>query len=286
PPATVQYCDPARPVTFVRGTGERRRWEIMLMPGDDPDKITDPDNVWRLISRWVTPEDAVLERGALYTFHSLIATRWRDRRLLIAGDSAHQTPPFLGQGMCAGIRDSANLGWKLARVLDGRAPPALLDTYQSERTAHVRHFIELAVTLGDLIQTTDPAVAAARDQVFEAGGTMALVNLSPALGAGLHTGQKPGGELLAQARLPDGRPADDVIGTRFAAIGDLNLASPSARATLERIGTAFISNAPGNPPLGPQPSLLLRRPDRYTFGRAESVAEFDTLVSRLDRSLA
>ena len=286
PPATVQYCDPERPVTFVRGTGERRRWEIMLMPGDDPATITHPDNVWRLIRRWVTPADAVLERGALYTFHSLIATRWRDRRLLIAGDSAHQTPPFLGQGMCAGIRDSANLGWKLARVLEGRAPATLLDTYQSERSAHVRHFIELAVTLGDLIQTTDPAVAATRDEGFEAGGTMALVNLSPALGAGLHTGQTPGGELLAQARLPDGRLADDVIGASFAAIGDLSLASPSARATLERIGTRFISIAPGSSPLGLQPSLHLLRPDRYTFGRAERVTEFDTLVSRLDRSLA
>ncbi|WP_457493549.1 FAD-dependent monooxygenase, partial [Streptomyces sp. P5_D11] len=90
-------------------------------------------------------------------------------RLLLAGDACHQTPPFLGQGMCAGIRDAANLAWKLEAVLRGRAPDSLLDTYESERAPHVRSLIELAVRLGNLIQTTDPVLARERDAKFLAG---------------------------------------------------------------------------------------------------------------------
>jgi len=132
PQATVQYCDPARPTTFVNVTGRRRRWEIMVMPDDDPHALLEPTTLWQLLSRWIRPTQARLVRSALYTFHSLIASRWRRGRLLLAGDSAHQTPPFLGQGMCAGLRDAANLGWKLAAVVQGHADPQLLDSYESE----------------------------------------------------------------------------------------------------------------------------------------------------------
>src|SRR5690606_2606819 len=95
---SVQFCDPCRPATYVRGVGVRRRWELMLMPGDDPATITRPENVWPLLAKWVTPDDAVLERPAVYTFHSVVAQGWRRGRLLLAGDAAHQTPPFMGQG--------------------------------------------------------------------------------------------------------------------------------------------------------------------------------------------
>ena len=153
---SIQFCDPARPATYVRGVGNRRRWELMLMPGDDPTAITRPEAIWALLSRWVTPQEATLERPAVYTFHSVVARGWRAGRLLIAGDAAHQTPPFMGQGMCAGIRDAANLAWKLGAVVRGDAPPGLLDTYESERSPHVREFIQTAVRLGGVIQTTDP----------------------------------------------------------------------------------------------------------------------------------
>jgi 3-(3-hydroxy-phenyl)propionate hydroxylase len=147
-----------------RGVGARRRWEFMLMPGDDAVALAQPESIWCLLSRWVTPDDAQLERPAVYTFHSALARSWRRGRLLIAGDAAHQTPPFLGQGMCAGIRDAANLAWKLAAVIRGKAEEALLDTYESERAPHVRQFIDAAVRLGKAIQTTDPELAAQPDE--------------------------------------------------------------------------------------------------------------------------
>ncbi|HMS06941.1 MAG TPA: FAD-dependent monooxygenase, partial [Burkholderiaceae bacterium] len=115
PDHTVQHCDPARPMTYCNVTGRRRRWEIMLMPGDDPQQLLQPATLWRLVSRWIQPEQAVVERAVIYTFHSVIAQKWRAGRLLIAGDAAHQTPPFLGQGMCAAVRDAARvLGYPYA----------------------------------------------------------------------------------------------------------------------------------------------------------------------------
>jgi len=192
PDHTQQICDPVRPMTYCNVLGARRRWEIMLLPGDDVHTVARPENVWPMVSRWVTPEDAVMERAAVYTFHSVIARKWRSSqsggRLLLAGDSAHQTPPFLGQGMCAGIRDAANLAWKLVLVLRGQAGDDLLNTYESERAPHVRAFIDLAVRLGAIIQATDPEVARERDRKFMSGvGPETFVFPAPVLGPGLHS---------------------------------------------------------------------------------------------------
>ena len=137
PEYTVQLCDPARPMTIVRVSGNRRRWEIMLMPGDDATTIAEPANVWSLLARWITPEDGDLERAALYTFHSVLARGWRRGRLMLAGDSCHQTPPFLGQGMCAGIRDALNLAWKLVSVIESRLRKDLADRWRCVQ-AHTR----------------------------------------------------------------------------------------------------------------------------------------------------
>jgi 3-(3-hydroxy-phenyl)propionate hydroxylase len=263
PLQTVQFCDPARPITFVKVTGKRRRWEIMLMPGDAAESMAQPDTVWRLLAPWIRPGDAILERAAVYTFHSLIARKWRDRRLFIAGDAAHQTPPFLGQGMCAGIRDAANLAWKLAAEThfgSAHLGPALLDTYQSEREPHVRIYIEEALRLGAIIQTTDPKVAAERDRRFLATGKEEMVNLSPRLGPGFH---REGGEIFPQALLPDGRRLDQAIGGyRFAVLCPERL----------RVDSPF----PVVPFEGEEAIVL--RPDRYVYARARSAAELESLI--------
>jgi 3-(3-hydroxy-phenyl)propionate hydroxylase len=284
PEQTVQYCDPARPVTFVKVTGRRRRWEIMLMPGDVPEDMTRPETVWRLLAPWLAPGDARIERGALYTFHSLVAARWRDRRLLIAGDAAHQTPPFLGQGMCAGVRDAANLAWKLARVVQGRAPDALLDTYQSEREAHVRVFIETAVRLGNIIQTTDAAVAAARDRRFLETGKEEIVNLSPPLGPGFHAGAAPAGEIFPQPRLADGRRLDAAIGGyRFALLAEPALLDPvlAARCQASAIAVVAVDGEAAAHLAQTGARALLLRPDRYVYGGARDRAALHALVEPL-----
>ncbi len=139
---SYQICSPVRPTTVVPGGLGRRRWEFMVMPGEDPATIGDPDNVWRLLEPWqVDASNAKIERSAVYTFQARWATNWYRGRVALAGDSAHQMPPFAGQGLCSGIRDAANLSWKLDLALSGRAPFSLLDTYTAERAEHIQYAI-------------------------------------------------------------------------------------------------------------------------------------------------
>lgn len=287
PPTTVQYCEPQRPTTYVNVVGRRRRWEIMLMPGDDPATIAQPDSMWKLVGRWLKPGDARLERSAVYTFHSLIARRWRAGRLLIAGDAAHQTPPFLGQGMCAGVRDAANLAWKLALVLRGVAHERLLDTYESERLPHVREFIELAVRMGNIIQTTDPAVAADRDRRLAGGGAPELlVYPSPQVGPGARDeAPPPVGVVFPQPRLDDGRRLDEAIGNGFAVIGAADAiagVSERTRARWDAIGVVALDRpgaALSDWLAAREARAVMLRPDRYLMGLARTPADLDRLTA-------
>lgn len=206
---TLQYCHPSHPATYVRGPGPRRRWEIALDDAESEEAALDPVSIEARLGQWLRPGDATIERAAVYTFHSVLARRWRDRRLLIAGDAAHQTPPFMGQGMCAGLRDAANLGWKLAAVVEG-ATTELLDSYQSERAPNARAYIEGAIRLGRLINASDPAEALST-AFRQADGSYRMASLDVGLGPGLHHGN---GRLFPQLRLADGRRMDDVIGYR------------------------------------------------------------------------
>lgn len=289
PDHTVQHCDPARPMTYCNVTGARRRWEIMVLPGDDREALLAPETLWGLVGRWITPADATLERAAIYTFHSVIAEGWRRGRLLLAGDACHQTPPFLGQGMCAGIRDAANLAWKLEAVLRGRAPPALLDSYESERAPHVRALIELAVRLGNIIQTTDAQAAAERDAKFRAGEPEVFELPPQALGAGAFDTRQgaPAGRPFPQPRLADGRLLDELLGRRIAVIGRNGSIAGVSRASAERwqrAGAVVIDR--------PDPSLaqwldaheadaVVLRPDRYIVGVARTAGELDDLTQLL-----
>jgi len=278
---SIQFCDPAGPATYVRGVGDRRRWEIMLRPEDNAAAATAPGQVWRRLARWITPADADLERAAVYTFHAVIAERWRNGRLLLAGDAAHQTPPFLGQGMCAGIRDASNLAWKLARVVAGRSDASILDSYQSERVPHVRDYIELAVRLGGIIQTADFAAAAERDAGMLANPTR-MASIKPRLGPGLHgDAPEPAGRMAPQPVLADGRRLDDAAGLRYVLLCTPDFAqriSADLRAKLQRRDVALLADAGGETKawlasIGAAAALL--RPDRYilrTFGTPAALA--------------
>ncbi|MDM0019400.1 bifunctional 3-(3-hydroxy-phenyl)propionate/3-hydroxycinnamic acid hydroxylase [Variovorax saccharolyticus] len=178
PATSVQYCEPERPCTLVIGPGNHRRWEISLKPDEDPQKVVEPQETWRLLARWLGPEDGELWRQASYRFHALVADRWRSGRIFVAGDAAHQQPPFLGQGMCQGVRDAANLAWKLASVIQGQvrgpAAEALLDSYGEERKHHVRELTGRIKAIGSVIGERDPARARERDarMLAECGGVV------------------------------------------------------------------------------------------------------------------
>ncbi|MGW8951924.1 bifunctional 3-(3-hydroxy-phenyl)propionate/3-hydroxycinnamic acid hydroxylase MhpA [Streptomyces sp. NPDC055709] len=163
-PRNLQVCDPARPTTAVVGGPGRRRWEFMRLPGESIAELNKAETAWKLLEPWgLNPGNATLERNTVYTFQARWADSWREGRLLLAGDAAHQMPPFAGQGLCSGLRDAINLSWKLDLVLSGKADEALLDTYTIERSQHLQHAIETSVHLGRVVCEPDPAAAAERD---------------------------------------------------------------------------------------------------------------------------
>ena len=190
PETAAQFCEPSRPTSFIIGPDNHRRFEIMLLPGEDPREMEEPDQVWRLLARWITPDDAMLWRAASYRFHALVAQEWRRGRIFLAGDAAHQQPPFIGQGMCQCIRDVGNLVWKLDRVLKGHSGAGLLDTYGEERSEHVRQLTTRIMAIGHVICERDPVAAETRDAriLGEGGGhprTVTRQEIVPPLQKGL-----------------------------------------------------------------------------------------------------
>lgn len=170
-PAQWQLCDPKRPTTIVPGGPgpvpggpARRRWEFMLLPGESAHDLQKPENAWRLLEPWgLTPDNADLERSAVYRFQARWARQWAKGRCLIGGDAAHLMPPFAGEGMCAGVRDAVAMAWRLNGILEGRFGLGVLDSYTSERIEHAKHYIAFSQQLGQIICIADEAVAADRD---------------------------------------------------------------------------------------------------------------------------
>jgi 3-(3-hydroxy-phenyl)propionate hydroxylase len=283
---SIQHCDPHRPATYIRGTGNRRRWEITVRPEEDAQAVTQPANIWDLLSRWITPDDADIERAAVYTFHSAIAARWRDGRLLLAGDSAHQTPPFLGQGMCAGIRDAANLAWKLNDVVRRRSGTSLLDTYQSERSPHVREFIELAIRLGGLINTRAVEAALAAGVTCEDAPAKLEVQ-KPLLGPGLgNSNSGLVGQLAPQFVLANGQRSDDRTGYAHVLLVESSVLaafSQHDRTTLASAGVVVLTSHDavdvGRWLRQHGMKAALVRPDRYLLGTTQSDADLAPLIA-------
>jgi 3-(3-hydroxy-phenyl)propionate hydroxylase len=284
---SVQFCSRTRPATYVRGTGNRRRWEIALHPEEDSASATTAANVFHLLSPWVGPDDVTLERSAVYTFRSAIAERWRADGLLIAGDAAHLTPPFMGQGLCAGMRDVGNLAWKLGRVLRGQDSADMLDAYQSERAAHVREYIELAVRLGGLINTKAMEMAVP-GAVLAGGAPAQMRSIRPRLGAG------PGGGWIAargtvapQPHLADGVRLDDRVGYRHAMLMRPAFERGLVPALIDRISARGVVVLADDSPdcrdwlddIGAEAVLV--RPDRYIHGAARDLSEMKDLVASI-----
>jgi 3-(3-hydroxy-phenyl)propionate hydroxylase len=276
PDINIQLCDPARPTTCVLSGPGRHRWEFMLLLGETPEAMLDDAVVQGLIRPWdCGPVE--IERKAVYRFHGLVANRWRAGRAMIAGDAAHQTPPFAGQGMCAGIRDAANLAWKLDAILRGRASAALLDSYQAEREPHVRAAIELAIGMGRVVCTLDPDAAGQRDAAMlaaQAGGAPALPPMTPSPFASgcVLAGSASAGELFPQPTVGEGPVRlrmDDRLGDEAWLV--VRAGAGQATAGLRVLALDAEELAPFRTALlawldRRQAEAVLVRPDRYVFG--------------------
>lgn len=224
PQTNVQFCELARPCTFVVGPGRHRRWEFMINPDEQPTEVSQPENIKKLIARWLPEGDYQLWRASAYRFHALILEQWKAENVFFLGDSAHMTPPFLAQGMCQGIRDAMNLVWKIALVKRGMASPGFLDTYQLERIPHVRQTTKAAKEFGGIICERDAQRAAERDsrliqQMTENPGGTIRQSLIPGLSQGFIANAAPAGELFPQPMVIDrqGKQAllDEFTGQSF-----------------------------------------------------------------------
>lgn len=304
-PLNVQICDPDRPTTVVSGGPGRRRWEFMALPGESAEFLNDEATAWSLLEPFdARPDNARLEKHAVYKFQARWAEEWRRGRVFLAGDAAHQTPPFAGQGLCAGLRDSANLAWKLDLVLRDLAPDALLDTYRRERAPHTQAVIELAIEMGKLVCAADLTEAAARDEAFIAAydGSLTEVPPFPPITEGVVlAGSRFAGQLFLQAEVEHrGQRArlDDVLGAGWRLV---TLAEPAIDGELESwfagiggltvpvecgagCGTLSVVDVDGAYRkwfADHGVVAALQRPDFTLFGTASDVAQIPALVHAL-----
>jgi len=307
-PAAGQYCNPVRPTTIVpAGVREGRifrRWEFMRLPGETNEELEAEARVWELLKPWAGPDDIELVRHKVYNFRSLMASKWRDGRLMVAGDAAHVMPPFMGQGMCSGIRDAWNLAWRLSLILDGNATGTLLDSYQSERKPHVDQIVDMSIFLGKIICVPDAEAAAERDRAFFAGDVPPMPPFPHLIDGLLHhdlDGSVSSGAGLLSPHVNISRAGatgrfDDLVGLGFTLIAtgfDPHRALHSgAQAALERLGVHIV--------LLDQPDdlqhtvdldgrltgfmaeqkwqAMIVRPDFYVYGGAPSAATLVTLA--------
>ena len=276
PTANLQICDPARPTTCVVMCEGRHRWEFMVKPGEDPDAVSSDASIARLLAPWQVEGAVTLERKAVYTFRARVARQWRKGCVLLAGDAAHQTPPFAGQGLCAGIRDATNLAWKLAAVIRDGANPAVLDAYQQEREPHARATIAMAIMMGRTVCVTSQFAAFMRDTKLRLARHLGLTPDGPPAYPPLRRGVIWGGATAAGSYFPQVCGEDGVVVRSDDRLGPgawLITRGPPVEpvADVRTVGLDDPLLAPFRPRIDmwltdhDAPAVLVR-PDRYVFG--------------------
>lgn len=316
---TLQVCDPDRIHTYVCTKDPYRRWEFKLLPGETAQDMLQEEKIHSLIEPWTPVGTYEIRRCAVYQFHAANATSWREGQVLIAGDAAHQTPPFLGQGMNAGMRDVINLSWKLPMVLNGLADEALLDTYFVEREAHAHDLVDWAVSIGQLMEHTAeqercaragldaPAMPSklkssgygqGREQPPIRDGVVMLEQVSEQGFAGYlfsqpivrHTANSESRTQLTEASFK----LDELLGPGFAVVcrgeecPDL---SPASQDILARIGARILTLAGLELVKGRFDAVFkahevaIVRPDALVFGHTDDDTSLDTLIRALAEKL-
>jgi len=285
PSVHQQICDPKRPTTYVPGVGAHRRFEFMLVGEDTKESISDEISIRTLIGQYIDPDKLEIARSAVYTFHGLTAENWRKGRLFLAGDAAHQMPPFAGQGMCSGIRDAHNLAFKLDMVIIKGGKGELLDSYEAERKPHVIAMSKGAIQIGKAIQTQDRTrsffrnlqFALARNSEFirEQLRRNSIRKISYKRGL-LGSNHKLSGQLSIQPTIVkegDGEILlDEILGRDFIFLSVVNVPNDT-KARFDsitggralQVGRSFQSQKLKNWMQSNRVDFLIIRPDRYIY---------------------
>ncbi len=307
-PEGYQVCDPARPTTVVSRLGnEHIRFEFMLLPGEKKEDMLDLEKIHELTKEWILPEEGTIIRKIVYRFNSNIAENWQNNRVFLIGDAAHVTPPFMGQGMCSGIRDAKNLAWKLDLVLRDKAEESLFESYQVERYDHCKTLIEMAMELGKIICIPDEKEAEKRDEAFLSGNIPPFPEMPILTNGILHKNQNgetlsPTGELSLQDFVSyQGKTGrfDDIIGQGWTIISTKSdprdVLTNNQIALLEQIDAKIvhISNEENTDTVydlnGKYAAYfnekgldaVIVRPDFYTFAGVQTLEELPGVVDDL-----
>ncbi len=308
PRISEQHCNPLRPHVEVNNDHRHRRWEFMILPDERPEDFESEERVWELLEGHLAPDEGSLVRHAVYEFRSKVADTSNLGRVALAGDSAHVMPPFMGEGLCSGLRDANNLAWRLDLLLRGLGGEHLLDAYTEERRPHNEAMIQVSLEMGRVSCTIDPVAAAERDEAFRSGRVPPPPPV-PHLTSGTMRGadDPASGRLTAQGlvRTPEGEEGrfDDVLGKGFALIclsGDPRHALDADQHDfLASIGAVVVTLDPavdgaivdvdgvlGEYLRGLGRVAVLARPDGYGFGSVERLEELPDLVADLRARLA
>ena len=275
PDRTIQYSNSERPATYCRNVGKRRRWEFAIQDNENEKEILSDKYIWNFLKPWLKPKEAYLERKAIYIFQSAIARKWRNGRIFIAGDAAHLMPPFMGQGMCAGIRDASNLAWKISLCIKNKHDGKFLDTYQTERFSNAKEYIETTMRMGEFVNAVGSENIT--DNISSGpDGTKSMQSIKPKLGIGLGSNKdKNRGKIFPQLKMKNGKRLDE----KFSKSPLLLTSSKLAKKVSLKIQSITDKDIKGLSNLLKtyKAKAIIVRPDRFILKTYKSINDFNRI---------
>ena len=276
PDRTIQYSNPKRPATYCRNVGKRRRWEFAIHDHENEQEILSDNYMWNFLKPWLSPKEAHLERKTIYTFQSAIARKWRKGRIFIAGDAAHLMPPFMGQGMCAGIRDVSNLAWKISLCIKNKHNEKFLDTYQTERFSNAKEYIETTMRMGEFVN------AIGSDKITDnisskPDGTKKMESIKPKLGFGLGDKRdRNRGKIFPQLKMKNGKTLDDKFSTLPLVLLSSELKKQKSKSKIPIITEKEVVGL-SNVLKSYDAKAIVVRPDRFILKTCKSIKDFNQI---------
>jgi len=278
PDRTIQYSNPKQPATYCRNVGKRRRWEFAIKKNQSDKKVLSENYIWNFLKPWLNKSEAIIERKTIYQFESAIARKWRKGRIFIAGDAAHLMPPFMGQGMCAGIRDASNLAWKIATCLRVKHNDTFLNTYQTERSLNVKEYIETTMRMGEFVNAVE-SIQITDNIRSDNKGIKSMQSIRPKMGKGLgNLKDKNRGKIFPQFKLNKNRSLDDNFSKKGILILSTDIKTKvSKNYTLVNSKkfkklSVYLKNI--------NTKAVIVRPDRFILGSANSNQEINLLLKK------
>ena len=278
PDRTIQYSNPKQPATYCRNVGRRRRWEFAIKKNHSDKKVLSENYIWNFLKPWLNKSEAIIERKTIYTFESAIARKWRKGRVFIAGDAAHLMPPFMGQGMCAGIRDASNLAWKIANCIRNKFDETLLNTYQSERSLNVKEYIETTMRMGEFVNAVE-SIQITDNIKSDNKGIKSMQSIKPKLGKGLgNLKDRNRGKTFPQFKLKNNKTLDDHFSKKGMIIlsSEIKLKNLKNYSLLKAKNLSNVSKYLKNI----NSKAILVRPDRFILASARSNKDVGVLFKK------